>query len=292
MTQATLNFFSAIRVYQWSKNTLIFLPLFLSHSYLDLEKIYSSLIAFVAFSLCASATYLINDCLDYKTDKLHPSKQNRPIASGAISRKWASAISIIFFAAGFGLSLYHSPQLFALVTTYCIISSWYSLLLKKIVLVDVFILAFFYTFRIVIGTIVSGADFSFWLLSFSIFFFLNLSFLKRYDELLALSDAHSSMPGRKYSKADQNFVSQVGLASAYVSVLIFALYINSANVLKLYKEPMYLIGLCPLLLYWVTRLWYLGHKKKISSDPLIFTLKDPASYIVLGLILIFLFLAL
>jgi 4-hydroxybenzoate polyprenyltransferase len=288
-----IGLFRALRPQQWVKNVLIFVPLILSHRIRDSHALLLALFAFADFSLCASAVYLLNDLLDLEADRLHPTKKNRPIAAGKVSIPTALIAALILLVASLGLSLLsanrHLVQLLAL---YFLISSAYSFFLKRVAMLDVVTLAGLYTLRIFFGAVATGITISTWLLAFSVFFFMSLAMVKRFSALARLPAGDSDpLTGRAYTRSDMHMIASLGSASGFVSVLVMALYINSQDVLALYARPQLLWLMCPLLLYWVSRLWLLAHRGDLNEDPIVLAVHDEISYLIGILVIAIIWLA-
>jgi 4-hydroxybenzoate polyprenyltransferase len=279
----------AMRPHQWAKNALVFLPLIAAHRFADGTALVNAVLAFVALSLVASAGYIFNDLLDLQADRLHPRKRNRPLASGALSVAAAVPATIVLLAAGFAAAVVVSWALAAWVAFYLALTLTYSLWIKRKVLIDVFLLAGLYTHRILAGAIATHIVPSFWLLALSMFFFLSLAMLKRYSELVsapARSETQQRPGGRGYLAEDLDTLGALGAASGFSAVFVLALYIESANVKALYRTPEVFWLCCPLLLYWISRMWIGARRGKIDDDPLVFALRERISLIVLGMILL------
>ena len=270
----------ALRPVQWVKNALLFTPLFLAHEFRDLGALITVVWAFIAFSLCASALYVINDLLDIESDRQHPMKRLRPFASGELTVSAGLVMAPVLLLTGFSIALLALPPLFvAVLAVYAGLAAAYSVRLKRIVVVDVLVLASLYAWRVIAGGVAGGVPVSPWLLAFSLFFFLSLAFAKRYAELhLVAGQGKEEAAGRGYHLDDLSIVQSVGIASAYVAVLVLALYINSDQVTTLYTKPGLLWMVTPLLLYWVTRLWFLAHRGEVTDDPIVSTVRDPVSW--------------
>lgn len=276
-----------LRIYQWSKNVLVFLALFMSHRILDLELFLKSTIAFVSFSLIASSVYIINDLFDLEDDRKHPSKKDRPFAAGKLSvQSGIISIPLLLFS-GFLFSFLFLPyQLTATLLLYFVATTAYSFYLKEIVFIDVILLGSLYTLRIMAGGFATGIEVSSWLLGFSGFFFLSLAFMKRYTDLILFKkNSQEELFGRGYSIEDTDLVQKAGIASGFISLMILALYITSSQVLVLYNKPYILWLAIPVILYWLMNMWYVAHKGKMTDDPIIYAVKDESSYIVLVLTL-------
>ena len=284
----------ALRPHQWVKNILIFVPVLLDHRLTDGDVLLRAAVAFIAFSLAASGGYVVNDLLDVQADRRHPRKQHRPFAAGTLSLRTGVALAPLLFAAAILLAVLALPPAFlALLALYIVLTGGYSLYLKRFPVVDVLLLAGLYTLRVLAGIAATGVRFSTWLLAFSMFLFLSLAFVKRYAELSRRRTAEGErVAGRGYVNADLEWLGSMGGASGYLSVLVLALYISSDEVTALYERPMVLWMICPLLLFWVSRLWFFAHRGKIDEDPILETMSDRLSYIVGGFVALILFLAL
>ena len=272
----------AIRPHQWTKNLLLFVPAVLAHKIGLLEVTSHVAIAFVAFGLCASAVYVINDLLDLESDRLHPSKRRRPFAAGHLSIPTGVAMASVCALGGVGLAAVLLPTPFvAALLGYLAITTAYSVYLKRQMLVDILVLALLYTYRVIAGGLAVDVPVSFWLLAFSMFFFTSLAFAKRYSELTRLRNANGEdAPGRGYSVVDLEIVRSVGPATGLIAVLVFALYIHSPKVRTLYERPMLMWAICPLLMYWIVRVWFLAGRERLDDDPIVFAVRDPVSYVV------------
>lgn len=272
----------AFRIHQWLKNLLVFVPLLASHHFFDVDAWSSSLIAFLAFSLCASGVYVLNDLLDLPSDRRHPRKRLRPFAAGRLPLSHGLLAAVLLALCGFALAALVGPMFAAVLVGYYAMTLAYSLRLKRVVMVDVILLAGLYTMRIIGGAAALGAGMSFWLLAFSMFIFLSLAMLKRYTELAGvLAKGQSSASGRGYSVEDLSLLQSLGAASGYIAVMVLALYINSPESLELYARPQVLWLLCPMLLYWISRMWITSHRGKMDDDPIVFAVTDRASQVVI-----------
>ncbi len=269
----------ALRPHQWAKNILVFMPLLLAHSYFDGPRVLSTLLAFVSFCLCASAVYVFNDLMDLDADRRHPVKKNRPFAAGDLSIFSGLVLSVIplllsaFLA--FNISLGYTLVFLA----YFLSTTAYSLGLKSVALLDVFILAGLYTIRVLAGTFAANVELSFWLLAFSLFLFFSLAMLKRYSELYNLEQREKKRTVvRGYSTDDKEILALLGVASGYISVLVMALYITTPEHMVQYRKPEFLWIVFPALLFWISRIWLLASRGQVNEDPVLFALKDAPSY--------------
>jgi len=271
----------ALRLHQWLKNLLVFIPLLASHRFLETQALVASVSGFVAFGLCASGVYLLNDLLDLPSDRQHPRKRLRPFAAGSLSLLQGALLAPALALAGLGLAWWAEPRFALVLGAYYLLTLAYSLQLKRVVMLDVIVLAALYTVRIIGGTVVIGAALSFWLLAFSMFIFLSLALLKRYTELAAvLAAGKTDAAGRGYTVDDLPLLQSLGAASGYLAVLVLALYINSPESIALYARPQVLWLLCPLMLYWVSRIWVIAHRGDMHDDPVVFAATDRVSQVV------------
>lgn len=277
----------ALRVHQWTKNLLVFVPLLMAHRIADWGALTRAVYALVAWCLCASAVYLINDHLDLEADRSHPVKRHRPLAAGVLGQKIAWILVPVLGVAGLAIAFLLLPLPFGLsILLYLILTTAYSIYLKRMLMIDVLMLAALYTLRVLSGGFATEIPVSPWLLAFSMFLFLSLAFVKRYAELLAPDMTLTESSRRNYSAEDADLLKSFGSASGYLSVLVLVLYINSREVVALYRRPTVLWLVGPLLLYWITRIWLLAHRGEMDEDPILFTVRDPTSYVVGGLVAI------
>ncbi len=272
----------AIRLKQWSKNALLFLPLLASHR-LDPHLWALVLMAFVAFGLCASATYLFNDLLDLPNDRAHRLKRHRPLAAATISIPLAVVLGCVMLVLAFVLAWAVSPGFSAMLLVYTVTTLAYSLVLKRLALIDVLVLSGLYTLRIGAGAVAAQVELSNWLAAISIFLFLSLALVKRCAELEELDDERITLaPGRGYQPRDLSSLRAMGMASGFLAVMVLALYIDSQNSEVLYANPEWLWAAAPVLLLWIMRIWLkTGRRELHGEDPLQFALKDPFSWMTL-----------
>jgi len=269
-----------LRWHQWSKNILVLLPLLASHQITNLRLAAWAMVAFLALSFCASALYVVNDLLDLQADRLHPTKRHRPLAAGSLSIPAGMILAATMAAAACALSWSLPVEARLLLLGYAVASLLYSLKLKQMLFVDVVSLAVFYTFRVVYGGAVTGIKISVWTLAFSLFLFASLATVKRLTELRrAAADNALMLRYRAYRPEDANHLSSLAAAAGYVSVLVLALYINSPEVQLLYHRPQGLWLLCPVLIYWISRLTLIANRGELDDDPVNFALKDFATWI-------------
>jgi 4-hydroxybenzoate polyprenyltransferase len=268
-----------MRPHQWSKNALVVLPVLLSPGIPPIELLLRGLGAALAFSLCASAGYVFNDLLDLGADRAHPTKRRRPLASGALPVLFGPPLFVGLLAAGFALSVALFPPAFTvMLAIYFVATVTYSLYFKRLLLLDVIMLAGLYTHRILAGGVATTVPISAWLLGFSMFFFLSLAFVKRFTELLLL-EGDGKIRSRAYYRADLQMVASMGGASGYLAALVFSLYVEYGAPTKAYREVALLWLVVPVLLYWVSRVWILAGRGQMQDDPVKFALRDRISLV-------------
>jgi 4-hydroxybenzoate polyprenyltransferase len=268
----------ALRPHQWAKNMLILVPLLAAHGAADPGSVTAALLAFVAFSLCASSVYLLNDLLDLEADRAHPRKSKRPFASGELPLLTGLVLAPVLLAAAVVIAAFLPAKFWLVLATYYAFTCAYSFALKGVVLIDALALAGLYTLRIIAGSAAVSVPLSFWLLLFSVFLFLSLAFVKRFAELESLRrQQRLRAAGRGYHVEDLSLLQSLGTASGYLSVLVLALYINSPQIEVLYGRPKLIWTLCVLMLYWISRIWMVAQRGQMHDDPVVFALKDKLS---------------
>ena len=272
----------AMRLHQWPKNILIFAPLVLAHKVLYWDLLTRAMVGTIAFTLMSSSVYVLNDLLDLDSDRRHPDNRRRPFASGALSLGWGIALAPALLAAGSAVASLVSIPFLGVLLGYYLVTLAYSLRLKQLVLADTLILASLYTWRIFAGSFAVDVPISAWFLTFSCFFFLSLALIKRCAELILMAKQDlPPNPRRGYWISDLSQLTSLGSAAGYISVLVLALYINNDQVARLYQRPMVMWLVCPFILYWISRMWLIAHRGGMTSDPLVFALKDRVSYVIL-----------
>jgi 4-hydroxybenzoate polyprenyltransferase/phosphoserine phosphatase len=267
-----------LRIHQWLKNSLLFIPIFAAHQLTNSETWLALFFAFFSFSLCASSVYITNDLLDLESDRQHPQKCKRPFASGMVPAWIGVVLAPLLLLTSFGLASYVGGAFFKGLMVYFGLTCAYSWGLKRIILVDCLTLAVLYTLRIIAGAAAASMGLSFWLLAFSVFLFLSLAFIKRYAELeVQLLHGKHKIHGRGYYTTDAPLIQTLGISAGYAAVLVMALYLNSDAVVKLYKTAEFVWGTVPVLLFWISWMWMQAHRGKMHDDPLVFAVKDKAS---------------
>ncbi|MGE0499364.1 MAG: UbiA family prenyltransferase [Rhizobiaceae bacterium] len=270
-----------LRVHQWLKNGLIVVPMVLSHEYLNHDMLFACLLAFVSFSAAASAIYIVNDFFDLSLDRKHATKRNRPFASGVLSIPYGAKVAVALLVLSVAAAASLPPLFWLVLAAYLAATTAYSLSLKRMLLIDVLTLAGLYTVRILAGAAATGTVVSFWLLAFSIFFFLSLALVKRYVELRTTAlDAKQRIAGRGYRPEDEEIVAQAGMASAFSAALVLALYINGDSIMGEFARPHLVWPLAPIVLYLTMRIWILARRDEMHDDPVVFIIKDWRSQLV------------
>jgi 4-hydroxybenzoate polyprenyltransferase len=271
-----------LRIHQYAKNALVLVPLLTAHKF-GWVPAATALFAAVAFSLCASSAYILNDLIDVNADRAHPTKRNRPIASGAISAALATRVMILALVAAIAIAMSISVEFGGVLLGYFALTTAYSFWLKRIAIVDVVVLASLYTIRVIGGAIAISVPMSEWLLAFSLFIFMSLALVKRHIELTGLPQG-GVLKARDYQSGDKSMVAILAAAAGFNAVVIFTLYISSETVRALYSHPQLLWIGCPILMYWVGRVMLFAQRGLIDDDPVIFALKDRVSWFALGAI--------
>jgi 4-hydroxybenzoate polyprenyltransferase len=284
--QASLRtWITAMRLHQWAKNGLIFVPAILAHAIFMPQVLLNAVLAFVAFGLCASSVYIVNDLFDLAADRQHSSKRHRPFAAGMLSVRSGLLVSLFLLIAAAASATAVGTRFVGVLAGYYGLTWAYSLILKRIPLLDVMMLAALYTLRVIAGSAATGIALSFWLLAFSVFIFLSLGFVKRYAELYDARKAGKLIGhARGYGETDLPLIMSLGTASGYCAIVVMALYINSPDSLSQYHhhKPLWLI--CPVMLFWISRIWIVTSRGAMHDDPLVFALRDRVSLLILGVL--------
>jgi 4-hydroxybenzoate polyprenyltransferase len=273
----------ALRLHQWLKNLLIFVPLLAAHRYTEWRLMADLALAFLCFGLCASSVYLLNDLLDLRDDRHHATKRSRPLPAGRLPIQSGLAAIPVLLVAAFGLAVWQLPLAFTIgLASYYGLTLSYSLWLKRRMVIDVITLAALYTLRIIAGGVAVDVPLSFWLLAFSMFIFLSLALVKRYAELFHVRAAPGAEKtdrarGRGYFADDAQMIAALGAASGYMAVMVLALYINDGPTTPLYRHQELIWLACPLLLTWISRVWMLAHRGLMNEDPVVFAVRDRVS---------------
>lgn len=268
-----------LRLHQWSKNILVFLPLLLAHRFTDLQGWLHVLLAFFGMGLTASATYVVNDLSDLADDRRHATKRNRPLAAGTFPSAAALAIVPLMLTGGFALAFAASREAAITLGAYLTLTLLYSMRLKRVPLLDTAVIGLLFTLRILLGAAAVRTPPSPWLLAFSVMLFFSLAMAKRQSEIaktLRLTRTET-VAGRGYQPGDVMLTLVYGITSGIASLVISMLYITNGVATELYGSPDWLWAV-PLLLYlWQMRVWLLAHRGVLDDDPIVFALKDRIS---------------
>jgi len=273
----------SVRLLHWTKNLLILMPVLFAHSSARTAW-RDSLRGLVLFGGCASGLYVLNDLLDLHSDRLHPAKSKRPFAAGEFPLWVGMLESTILVGCSLAVSAFVDLRFAATLLGYAVLTVAYSWKLKRLPLIDVFVLSSFYTIRIWAGSLISGIPVSDWLMAFSLFFFLSLAMAKRHSELQRAGKlVEQGDSGRGYVVHDRDLLAMFGVASSFAAVVILCLYARSPVVNSLYGSSTELLWLCPLVLYWLTRVWLLAGRGELDHDPVMFAVRDRTSWVLAGL---------
>lgn len=280
----------SLRPHQWIKNVLVFVPLVLGGLLFEIDAWGYAFLGFAALCLAASATYVVNDLRDVRSDRRHRSKRHRPIASGALSPRAAYALAAILFIGAFGVGAFIGPEELAMLAVYLAIALSYTFYWKRVPIADIFVIASLFTLRIALGILILDVRISPWLIVFSMFIFLSLSAAKRHTELLR-SKGRGVIPGRGYVREDLPLLLALGIAAMLGAVIINIDYLLvDAFPRTVYSNTDWLWIIPPILFLFLGRIWILSHRGQLLDDPVSFALKDPVS-LALGCAMVIGFLA-
>lgn len=253
-----------LRLHQWAKNALLFLPLIAGHRF-DAQSLAATLVGFFSFCFAASSAYLINDLVDLPGDRDHPRKAKRPFAAGSASIPHGLALSALMMSLSIGLTLALPPRFALVLLIYVACTLAYSLFLKRKLLIDVVVLGGLYTLRVYGGLAATGSQQTQWLLMFSLFFFMSLAIVKRCAELVAKrEDGKMLVVGRGYRVDDLAILLPLGAAAGYGAIFVVALYLNSPEVAALYDHPNRMWLVTPLLIYWISRVLLMANRGDLA----------------------------
>jgi 4-hydroxybenzoate polyprenyltransferase/phosphoserine phosphatase len=282
----------ALRVHQWLKNLLLFVPLMTAYSLLDTGKFVTMCIAFLAFSFAASGTYILNDLWDLDNDRQHPRKRNRPFANALIPIHHGLAMSASALSLAFVLSAFVSPAFVLMLLLYVVLTTAYSWVLKTYVLIDVLMLSLLYTLRILAGAVAVAIPASSWLLAFSVFIFLSLALVKRCAEMVSLNEAGKEIArGRDYRVSDLVVLWPMGVGAALSAVVVFGLFISAPETQARYTTPQLLWLVAVGLIYWLGRLWIKTSRGEMHDDPVVYAIKDRGSRVAVILMFVVMMIA-
>jgi 4-hydroxybenzoate polyprenyltransferase len=281
MSIFTMSFIRALRPRHWVKNLLVIVAP-LGAGMTGVEALFAISLAFLALSAAASATYLINDVRDREQDSQHPSKKLRAVASGELKPRTALVAAALLVVVAVSIGWVINFLVFVGIVVYLVVTTLYSVWLKRVPALDVIILAGLFVLRIVVGALTISVEVSNWLLATSFFVFISLASAKRFIELSlpGLDKSNSLTHGRGYLASDRLVVHIAGLASGLISAMLIGQYVETAEI----STGSQLLGLLwlvvPLWVYWIFRLWILVARGRVPHDPVEFVLKDGVSYLV------------
>lgn len=278
--------FRLLRPHQWAKNALVAVPLLTAHKF-SMTSIETVVFAAMAFSALASSVYILNDLLDIQADRSHPTKRNRPFASGEVSFLTGAIAALVCLCVSIIIGISISLQFLTVLGVYLATTAAYSLVLKRKMLIDAITLAGLYTIRVIGGAVAINVPMSEWLMGFSTFIFLSLALIKRYSEMALRFDKGLPDPtNRNYRTGDLPVIAALAAAAGYCAIIVMSLYLSSDTVRSLYTHPAVLWLVCPLLLYWISRMLMLSHRRLVNDDPILFAVRDKISWLTGFLILV------
>ncbi len=265
-----------MRVHHWSKNVLMFVPLILAHQWLNFDIVFSTILGFLLLLLVTSASYFINDLADIDADRMHATKRNRPIASGSLPLMQALIFPLVVIPVALLLSAILNPWFAVGLTGYLAITLAYSFGLKRVPLLDTFIIGVLFTTRILMGAAFVGTALPVWLLTFSMFFFFSMATAKRHTEIVrAATVGGDSLASRGYEARDAPLTLSLGVGAALASLVILVLYmVDEAFRTVGYARPEFLWIITLFLAIWIGRIWLLTHRGQMNDDPVSFALRD------------------
>ena len=274
------DWFKAFRLHQWLKNLLLFVPFLAAHQLGNIQSLITLIVAFISFSLCASSVYITNDLLDLESDRSHPRKKQRPFASAKLPILLGLVVTPLLIGVSLILGTFIGTDFLVVLLLYLLLTVGYSLVLKRVVLIDCLTLATLYTVRIMAGAAAISLPLSFWLLAFSIYIFLSLALVKRYGELVVQTQEFKrGVYGRGYVVSDAPLLQTFGVSSGYISGLVIALYVRSEEVVSLYSQPIAILFVLPIVLFWVSWVWLKAARGEMHDDPIVFAVKDKVSLV-------------
>ena len=282
-----------LRPHHWVKNTLVLIPLAAAHELGDVAQLARVGIAFAAFSLCAAGQYVVNDLIDFESDRRHPSNCRRPLAAGELGRASAILLAAAVWVGAGVLAAQVGLRFVGVLAAYVILMIAYSLWLKRVVLVDALLLAAGYAARVAGGGVAVMIRPSPWLIAFCVCLFFSLALVKRYSELARSRERDGpSAHARGYEAVDLPMIATFGVVSGYLAVLVLALYLTTGRTFSLlYSRPAFIGLTAMLLLYWISYVWLLANRGRIPDDPVVFALRDRRSLVLVVLMGICSFLA-
>lgn len=272
-----------LRPHHWLKNLLLFVPTLAAHDF-RIGSFVAPFVAFLSFCSCSSAGYMLNDLIDLKHDQAHPYKRNRPLAAGRITRNEAAVVGLAVLALAIAFAILLPPLFLGFLAAYLGITLTYSTWIKRVMIVDVVVLACLYGIRVLAGGVALNRPVSSWLIAFSLFLFFNLALIKRCSELVDIARRGTSIVmGRGYALSDLPVLQSLAAASGLVAVLVFALYVDSSAVTTLYRHPTRLWLICVVLIAWISRMLLLTARGEMHHDPIVFAARDRFSLAALAI---------
>lgn len=271
-----------LRPHQWVKNVLVVVPIVLAHRLHNVDSLLFVFLAFVSFSLCASAVYAINDVVDAEADRQHPRKKHRPVASGRLQPAVAIVLAVVLMASAAGVAVLIPGSFLLWLVVYALASTMYTFVLKRVVIIDVLVLSGLYTVRLFAGGEASGTAVSPWLLMLGMFIFTSIAFVKRFTELSSMPLSTSKVAGRGYQREDIEIVRVLGPIVGLMSVVVLAFYITGPDVQVLYRTPEWLWLAVPLLMYWIFDVWVQANRGLVHDDPIVHLLRDSRGWAVMA----------
>lgn len=282
-----------LRPRQWLKNGLVFLPFIAGHRWADSTAVVDVLLAFVAFCLVASSAYVLSDLLDVDYDRAHPRKKERPVASGTVPQIVALCLWPVLLIAGAAVTFLLSTDIDWVLGGYFVLTTLYSLTLKRIALLDILTLTVLYGSRILAGGVAIGIALSDWLIGFVLFLFFALAVMKRVTEVRGLGARGKGITaGRGYRLGDEQVLLPLGISCSVTATVVFGLYTTSSDAHVLYSRPSVLLLAAPLILFWQCNLWLATIRDRMHDDPLVFAVRDPVTWVVLAAVVLLFILAL
>jgi 4-hydroxybenzoate polyprenyltransferase len=278
-TRTAFVLLQALRPLHWTKNALIFVPFLEGHHTHLFPSVGRAVLTFVAFCLCASSAYVINDILDLECDRRHPTKSRRPLAAGRLSPRAGVRLAAGTAFAGLGIGALLPASVYGVLLAYCFSSLAYSIWFRRVEILDVMVLAGFFTLRLLAGALASGEPTSSWFFAMAVFMFLSLGLVKRTNELRVLRRSGVECLRRAYRTADLEPLVLLGLVCGMIAVALFVVFVGSVDARLIYAHPERLWFLVPVAIYWVARLWLLAYRGRVDEDPVVFALKDRTSYV-------------
>jgi 4-hydroxybenzoate polyprenyltransferase len=270
----------ALRLHQWSKNLIIFVPLMLSHQFLAPGQTFRAIAAFLLFSAIASGTYVINDLADLSADRGHAKKRHRPFCAGRIEITHAAIVAGLLVAGGLAAAATFALHLFETLLCYTVLTLCYSFFLKRELLIDVACIGLLFLLRVTAGMVVIDQPLSLWLCSFTAMLFTSLATAKRHAEVIRAAETNKPLAGRGYLPQDAPLTVAVGTATAACCILLMLLYMHfEAAATKLYANPIWLFVIPIVVASWVLRIWGRAHRGTLHDDPVVFALKDRVSWL-------------